>query len=69
MHKLLSGSEKDLERPPEHHQPLDDSSDDMIRDVFVPPDGGYGWLVAFGTFLALFWTAGMIKSYGVIFDR
>ena len=37
--------------------------------MFVPPDGGYGWFVALGTFLALFWTAGMIKSYGVIFDR
>jgi MFS family permease len=37
-------------------------------EIFVPPDGGYGWLIAFGAFNALFWTAGMIKSYGVIFD-
>ena len=37
-------------------------------EIFVPPDGGYGWFIALGAFIALFWTAGMIKSYGVIFD-
>ena len=36
-------------------------------DVFVPPDGGYGWFVSLGAFIALFWTAGMVKSYGVLF--
>ena len=40
----------------------------MTAELFVPPDGGYGWLIAFGAFNALFWTAGMVKSYGVIFD-
>ncbi len=46
-----------------------DGEDDVIDlDIFVPPDGGYGWLVTMGAFNALFWTAGMIKSYGVIFD-
>ena len=40
----------------------------ITAEIFVPPDGGYGWLIAFGAFNALFWTAGMIKSYGVIFD-
>jgi hypothetical protein len=37
------------------------------EDVFVPPDGGYGWWITFGAFLTLFWTAGLVKSYGVIF--
>ena len=39
------------------------------EDVFVPPDGGYGWFVALGAFLALFWCAGFIKSYGVVFSE
>eukprot|EP00090_Calanus_glacialis_P015310 TRINITY_DN24178_c0_g1_i1.p1 TRINITY_DN24178_c0_g1~~TRINITY_DN24178_c0_g1_i1.p1 ORF type:complete len:948 (-),score=185.32 TRINITY_DN24178_c0_g1_i1:127-2970(-) len=37
------------------------------EDVFVPPDGGYGWFVSLGAFIALFWTAGLVKSYGVLF--
>jgi len=37
-----------------------------LRNRFVPPDGGYGWAVAFGAFLVQFWIAGLIKSYGVI---
>ena len=37
-------------------------------DIFVPPDGGYGWMVALGAFICLFWCAGVIKSYGVIFN-
>jgi hypothetical protein len=45
----------------------DDGPDD--EDVFVPPDGGYGWFVALGAFLGLFWCAGFIKSYGVIFSQ
>ena len=40
----------------------------ITAELFVPPDGGYGWLIALGAFNALFWTAGMVKSYGVIFD-
>lgn len=39
----------------------------LTAEIFIPPDGGYGWLIAFGAFNALFWTAGMVKSYGVIF--
>ena len=52
----------------------EDEKDDQLEadsepedDVFVPPDGGYGWFVSFGAFMALFWTAGMVKSYGVLF--
>ena len=30
----------------------------ITAEIFVPPDGGYGWLIAFGAFNALFWTAG-----------
>ena len=40
---------------------------EALRARFVAPDGGYGWFVAFGAFLAQFWVAGLIKSYGVIF--
>ena len=47
----------------EDDQPLDDSDE----EIFIPPDGGYGWAVSLGAFLALFWTAGLIKSYGVLF--
>lgn len=38
-------------------------------DVFIPPDGGYGWFVALGAFLSLFWCSGMVKSFGVIFNE
>ena len=39
------------------------------EDVFIPPDGGYGWFVALGAFVAFFFSAGIVKSYGVIFDN
>ena len=42
---------------------------DIEEDVFVPPDGGYGWFISLGAFIALFWTAGMVKSYGVLFSE
>ena len=59
-------TEKDMQRP--LLQAID-VEDEEIKDVFIPPDGGYGWFVALGTFIAFFWAAGMIKSYGMIFDR
>ena len=27
----------------------------------------YGWFVTLGAFICLFWTAGLVKSYGVLF--
>eukprot|EP00092_Neocalanus_flemingeri_P006951 GFUD01007503.1.p1 GENE.GFUD01007503.1~~GFUD01007503.1.p1 ORF type:complete len:952 (+),score=197.76 GFUD01007503.1:49-2904(+) len=44
-----------------------EADSDHEEDVFVPPDGGYGWFVSLGAFIALFWTAGLVKSYGVLF--
>ena len=54
--------EKVMEDPEEPDKEAED-------DVFVPPDGGYGWFVALGAFNALFWTAGLVKSYGVLFSE
>ena len=31
------------------------------EDVFVPPDGGYGWFVTLGAFISLFWTSGLVS--------
>ena len=66
VHKKPFDSDKEMKRPIVQAGAV---GEEEIKDVFIPPDGGYGWFIAFGTFLALFWTAGMIKSYGVIFDR
>ena len=35
--------------------------------VFVPPDGGYGWIVALAACLSNLWIVGFIKSYGVLY--
>ena len=54
-----------------HHIYLDSSLNFFQvedEDVFIPPDGGYGWFVALGAFIAFFFSAGIVKSYGVIFD-
>jgi hypothetical protein len=34
-------------------------------DIFVPPDGGYGWFVALGAFISLMWTAGTVSFFYV----
>ncbi len=47
----------------------DEDEEEVDPDAFVPPDGGYGWMVALGAFIALFWGAGLVKSYGVLFDE
>ena len=59
---LLEEDEKVID----DHEAGDSDSED---DVFTPPDGGYGWFVSLGAFIALFWTAGMVKSYGVLFSE
>ena len=48
-----------------HHRSCQQVEDE---DVFIPPDGGYGWFVALGAFIAFFFSAGIVKSYGVILD-
>ena len=45
----------------------EDQEEEEEGDVFIPPDGGYGWFVSLGAFICLFWTAGLVKSYGVLF--
>ena len=40
---------------------------EALRKRFLPPDGEYGWVIAFAAFLVQFWVAGLIKSYGVIY--
>ena len=69
-HSLLrpAAAEPDKEEEEEDFD-KDEDEDDLDPDAFVPPDGGYGWMVAAGAFLALFWSAGLVKSYGVIFDE
>ena len=62
---LINEDEKEVEDELQEQPPALPEAED---DVFIPPDGGYGWFVALGAFIALFWTAGMVKSYGVIFD-
>ena len=34
---------------------------------YVPPDGGWGWLVLFGSMLVNILIPGTIKSFGVLF--
>ena len=46
-----------------------DPSPVQSDDVFIPPDGGYGWIITLGAFMALFWAAGIIKSYGLLFSQ
>jgi hypothetical protein len=41
----------------------------ITSEVFVCPDGGYGWFIVLGSFISLFWCAGFIRSYGVIFSE
>ena len=34
--------------------------------VFVPSDGGYGWLVCLGAFISMFWMAGMVVIWRAV---
>ncbi|RXG54926.1 Monocarboxylate transporter 12, partial [Armadillidium vulgare] len=34
---------------------------------FIPPDGGYGWIVAFSACVVNFFIVGFIKGYGVLY--
>ncbi|KAA0191872.1 hypothetical protein HAZT_HAZT004618 [Hyalella azteca] len=37
--------------------------------MFIPPDGGYGWVVALASCMANIWTIGFLKSYSVLYLR
>lgn len=41
--------------------------DGSIEYELVPPDGGWGWLVLFGSMLVNILVPGTIKSFGVLF--
>lgn len=65
---MIEEDAKDIEEE-EPESPLEaETKYPITAEIFVPPDGDYGWLIALGAFNALFWTAGLVKSYGVIFD-
>lgn len=40
---------------------------DMDKWKLVPPDGGWGWLVLFGSTLVNVLVPGTVKSFGVLF--
>lgn len=42
-----------------------DATDDVVQPVELPPDGGYGWVVAGALSLINFFTWGVAASYGV----
>lgn len=41
--------------------------DDSSEYDLVPPDGGWGWLILFGSCLTNILIPGTIKSFGVLF--
>lgn len=42
--------------------------EDSRYDVtWVPPDGGFGWMVLMGSLIVNILIPGMVKSYGVLF--
>jgi len=59
---------KKEKKPPKTKQSIEAERQRIegLRNRFIAPDGGYGWVIAFGAFLVQFWIAGLIKSYGVI---
>jgi MFS family permease len=44
------------------------SSSDLLDAPSPPPDGGYGWLVVLGVFLAFFTNCGYVQAWGVLQD-
>ncbi|XP_011177546.1 monocarboxylate transporter 12-B isoform X3 [Zeugodacus cucurbitae] len=44
---------------------------DLVEDVLtpVPPDGGWGWMVVFGSFMIHIITDGMTYSFGLFYDE
>lgn len=41
--------------------------DDNEETELVPPDGGWGWLILFGSMLVNILVPGTVKSFGVLF--
>ena len=66
IHQLESLFKEEDKIPEEDEKPfladaeVEEDEEDEEEDVFVPPDGGYGWFVTLGAFISLFWTAGLV---------
>ena len=67
IHQLESLFKEEDKIPEEDEKPfladaeVEEDEEDEEEDVFVPPDGGYGWFVTLGAFISLFWTAGLVR--------
>ncbi|KAA0191873.1 hypothetical protein HAZT_HAZT004621, partial [Hyalella azteca] len=44
-----------------------DSNFKKTQPKFVPPDGGYGWVVALASCMANMWIVGFLRSYSVLY--
>ncbi|KAK7065213.1 hypothetical protein SK128_010437 [Halocaridina rubra] len=46
---------------------ISDQQTKMKTIEFIPPDGGYGWVIALAACVVNTWIVGFIKSYGVLY--
>ena len=67
IHQLESLFKEEDKIPEEDEKPfladaeVEEEDNEEEEDVFVPPDGGYGWFVTLGAFISLFWTSGLVS--------
>ena len=69
IHQLESLFKEEDKIPEEDEKPfladaeVEEEDNEEEEDVFVPPDGGYGWFVTLGAFISLFWTSGLVGCH------